>query len=199
MTPGSLVPAGLLGIIEKQFGETPDPGQLFHLVLRRTPGTPDFFDDVGLVAEVEEQDGGPTRLRVHRAEWVTCDPGTVWYDEPMNPEGTAFLQPQYAKRAYKIGLHKKGQASERRAFRQIRPVAYQRLRPDGSWTSVQHGIIYANIHGPRPGVEGLTRVGRNSAACIVYPSHSIMMDVIDIFEARKQSTADLVLLEGVIS
>lgn len=199
VTPGSLVPAGLLGRIRARFDKVPEPGRLVLVVLRRTPGTPNFFDDVALLAEVETIDGGPDRLRVHRADWVTCDPGTVWYDEPMNPEGTAFLQEQYAEGAYKVGWHRRGTRTQRRAFRQIRPLTFRRLRPDGSWTEVKSGIIAANVHGPPPGVEGLKRVGRNSAACIVYPSHSTMMDVIALYESKNQMVLDLVLLEGVIS
>jgi len=194
----SEVPSDILARIRKRFGKAPVRGDWFFLVLRKTPGTPNHFDDILMLCEIVERPGGDN-VHVHKASWATCDPGTVYYDEPMNPSGTAFMQEQYVKGAYRRGTHRPNTKTARRAFRQARPLLFRRLRPDGTWTAPFQDIIHAAVHGPPKSDKTYTRVNRLSAACIVVPSWATMEEICDIADESPAKSFDLILMEDVLT
>ena len=82
----------------------------------------------------------------------TVDPGSYYFNNPINPEGTAVMKFQYVDDMYQEGLHKGYPA-----LRQVRPAYFYRITKeewvkDGGREIKLEGkklifdIIYANMH-----------------------------------------------------
>lgn len=110
-----------------------------------------------------------------KGKWVyhmfkaTTDPGQYWLDNPMHPQGTAFLKKGQYKDTYSIGLHR----GVYNALIQTKPVTvirnYERRGlfkwfESGFQDTGQFGI---NIHRARK--QGTTKTIDNfSAGCLVF-------------------------------
>jgi hypothetical protein len=88
-----------------------------NLVVERGPGLPGDWDGV-LTYAWTERDGGGWHLR----SWPCATrPGRPYLEKPMNPEGTAILEPGRHKLSHRRGLHK-----GRPALVQMGPVTVRR-------------------------------------------------------------------------
>ncbi|UZO81381.1 hypothetical protein NBT05_02650 [Aquimarina sp. ERC-38] len=115
-------------------------------------------------------DNGKWVYHIFRA---TTDPGQYWLDNPMHPQGTAFLKKGQYIDAYSIGLHR-GVYS---ALVQTRPVTVIRnYERKGLFKWFESGVqdtgrFGINIHRARK--QGVTRVIDNfSAGCLVFANAS---------------------------
>jgi hypothetical protein len=102
----------------------------------------------------------------------TVDPGSYYFNNPMNPEGTAVMKFQYVEDMYAQGLHKGYPA-----LRQVRPAYFYRItkeeweRDGGKEIKLEgkkltHDIIFANMHRASQFTNSYD-IGLYSAACQV--------------------------------
>lgn len=104
---------------------------------------------------------------------ATTDPGQYWLDNPLHPQGTAFLQKGQYIDAYALGLHRG--LSE--ALVQVKPVTVIRdYDRSGLFKWFENGIkdqglFGINIHKAKE--EGVTKiVDSSSAGCLVFSNPS---------------------------
>jgi len=117
----------------------------------------------------------------------TVDPGTYYFENPMNKDGTAVMKFQYVEDMYSKGLHKGYPA-----LRQIKPAYFYRItkeeweRDGGKEIKLEgkkliHGIIAANMH--RASQWSISYdIGLYSAACQVRQinkDHLLLMKMVD--------------------
>jgi len=130
--------------------------------IRCNTGT-DEYDDLICVAYYDNVG----RFQIFKFEGTT-DPGQYWLKNPMRRSGCAIMVEGQYRGAYKVGPHGK---SRYEACRQVKPIPVYRdnnkdSRLDMDTATIDRGIHYTNIHHGW----GSSRVGRNSAGCMVIKS-----------------------------
>lgn len=79
------------------------PYQLNIWGFRSKNTTPNAFDDEIHVFTNISKEGKP--VWAYMVFKCTTDPGTYWLRNPVNPQGTAILNPGQYENAYQLGLH----------------------------------------------------------------------------------------------
>lgn len=151
---------------EKGFVVYDKPYYLNIWGFRANSQTPNSFDD-----EIHVFTNIGTIRRPKWAYWVfkcTTDPGTYWLKNPMNPQGTAILNPGQYVDAYQLGLHR----GKYRALVQCKAVSVTRdynrnAVLDFNNGRIAKGLFGINIH--RASQVGTTFVvDKYSAGCQVF-------------------------------
>jgi hypothetical protein len=144
-----------------------EPYRLNIWGFRANSQTPNAFDDEMHVFTNIAQVGRPKWL--YMVFKCTTDPGTFWLQNPLNPQGTAILNPGQYTDAYQLGLHRgKYKALVQRGAKVSVTRDYNRNAIlDFNNGKVETGFFGINIH--RASQIGSTLiVNKYSAGCQVF-------------------------------
>jgi len=145
--------------------------------IRMPSALPDRFDDYLICTyEVGEH------KRFHL--WpCTTDPGQAYRDSPLNPNGTAVMEPQQVRRSYRAGKHRGRPALVQRGTH----PKYRRVTSEGTWGPVRSESIGLNIHDAGRDVNVDSKVGKASAGCQVLAYRSDMRMLLHLVEEANQA------------
>lgn len=147
--------------------------------LRKIPGTPNRFDDLGVCFYKDYRD-----MWQLRAWPITTDPGAYWLNNPARVTGTGILIPGQYRGAFSIGMHHVGQPNQYEALVQGPYKGFRVWRDnDKDGKPTYGGKVYDDAQGlnyHRAGAHS-TNVDKWSMLCQVHAdsgNHSEMMDLV---------------------
>jgi hypothetical protein len=155
---------------------------------RANSQTPNSFDD-----EIHVFTNVRTLKRPKWAYWVfkcTTDPGTYWLKNPMNPQGTAILNPGQYVDSHALGLHRgKYKALVQRGVVSVTRDYNRNAILDFNNGKVVRGLYGINIH--RASQVGSTiKVDKYSAGCQVFKNAKDFDFFIKLCELHRQKHAN---------
>lgn len=161
---------------DKQYAVFTRPFELNLVGLRAANPTSGKFDDEIYCFYKDAKDNW------HLHVWpATTDPGIIWLDNPMAPDGTALLAQGQYKHVYKLGMHR----GRSRALIQAKPVTVWRMQKTASGykpVGRATGMFGINLHKPGISKEPSMLVGLDSAGCQVPASakdHDLLLQLAD--------------------
>lgn len=151
-----------------------EPGRIQIVILRRTPGTLDAFDDMLIVLDSDRGDLWACRC--------TADPGKPARERPKRREGTAVLAECQLVDGFALGTHHPGKPDAYPCLVPVGPVPVLRYTSVDDPTGTPSTSDLLQIHRANAARES-TVVGAWSEACVVVANPVDYDELLDLVRA----------------